>query len=384
MPRAAIFILGMHRSGTSALAGTLLHLGVALGEELLPPAPDNPKGFFENQRILRVHDTLLKELNSAWYDMRPLPLDWEQTSAASAARSALGEFTREEFSETPLWGIKDPRLSRVLPLWIDILRDETPKAVMLLRDPREVAASLMRRDAMQSGHALALWSRYNLDAERHTREIHRAFIHYPLLLADWQSEIARISDALRLSLPVTDYHKIHAVTEFLDPALRHERLEQDSRPWPEEPLQTAMSIFEQLNELARNPRSATAVSRLDEIGTRFMLDRAHPDFARLSPLDEQISYQLETLHVVLANLARLEAEQNDLHAKLAELDAAITRLRTEGENAVASHHDRLLRAIAERDAYAACMEALHRSTSWRLTGPLRAGARMFRRRQAGS
>ncbi len=379
MSRIAVFILGMHRSGTSALAGSLLRLGVTLGEELLPPAPDNPKGFFENQKILRVHDILLEQLNSAWYDIRPLPADWEQTPAASAARSALGAVVRDVFSETSLWGVKDPRLSRIFPIWRECLRAEAPKAIVLLRDPREVAASLMRRDAMRAGHALALWSRYNLDAERHTRGIPRSFVRYPLLLADWQSEITRVSDELLLSLPLSDSNKTSLVAEFLDPALHHERFGDDSHAWPQKPLETALSIFEQLDKLAGDPRSGSAISRLDEIGMRREPDRATPDFAHHSPLEEQISYQFDILQLVTENLSRMQGENDDLLTKLAEQEAAMNRLRTEDETAAAVHGTLLHRAMAERDAQATYIEAVHRSTSWRITAPLRAAARLLRR-----
>ena len=59
----SLVILGMHRSGTSALAGLVQLLGVNLGEDLLPAMPEvNEKGFFEHQEILDIHEGLLKSL----------------------------------------------------------------------------------------------------------------------------------------------------------------------------------------------------------------------------------------------------------------------------------------------------------------------------------
>jgi hypothetical protein len=36
-----VCVLGMHRSGTSALTHILQLLGVQIGDDFLPPAPDN-------------------------------------------------------------------------------------------------------------------------------------------------------------------------------------------------------------------------------------------------------------------------------------------------------------------------------------------------------
>ena len=51
---SVLLVLGMHRSGTSALAGTFSQLGLRLGDELMPATADaNPKGYFEHvQRSL--------------------------------------------------------------------------------------------------------------------------------------------------------------------------------------------------------------------------------------------------------------------------------------------------------------------------------------------
>ncbi|MGH2482289.1 MAG: sulfotransferase family protein, partial [Ktedonobacteraceae bacterium] len=62
----AIIVLGMHRSGTSAVAGMLNALGMYLGSDLMAPAADNPKGFYEHNGITNLHDELLSSLGSSW------------------------------------------------------------------------------------------------------------------------------------------------------------------------------------------------------------------------------------------------------------------------------------------------------------------------------
>ena len=59
-----IVVLGMHRSGTSAITKSLELLGVGLGSELHPAGFDNPKGFWEDRDCLEINERLLKHLET--------------------------------------------------------------------------------------------------------------------------------------------------------------------------------------------------------------------------------------------------------------------------------------------------------------------------------
>ena len=89
-----LLVLGMHRSGTSALTGVLQKLGAELGEELLAPTPDNPKGYFENSRIVDVHESLLHGLARGWQDPRALSAQWRETAEADKAFDGLSALVR--------------------------------------------------------------------------------------------------------------------------------------------------------------------------------------------------------------------------------------------------------------------------------------------------
>ena len=70
----SIIVLGMHRSGTSALTGVLSYLGADPGPSLIPGIEGiNPKGFWEHSEIVKVHNNLLTALGSSWDDERALP-----------------------------------------------------------------------------------------------------------------------------------------------------------------------------------------------------------------------------------------------------------------------------------------------------------------------
>ena len=95
-PPRVIVVLGMHRSGTSALAGTFSQLGLNLGDELMPGTADaNPKGYFEHVRIVQAHDRLLAAFGMDWADPRPLPESWMRHPATMQVRRELAALLSE-------------------------------------------------------------------------------------------------------------------------------------------------------------------------------------------------------------------------------------------------------------------------------------------------
>ena len=89
--RTAYVVLGMHRSGTSSVAGTLALLGAAAPRTLMGPAQDNPKGFWESQVVTAFNDRLLAAAGSAWDDWRAL--DATVLADPAWAEAALAKLT---------------------------------------------------------------------------------------------------------------------------------------------------------------------------------------------------------------------------------------------------------------------------------------------------
>jgi len=79
----AIIVLGMHRSGTSALTRTLNLLGCDISSQLRPPWPDNNEtGFWEPLDISEMHEEMLRSVGSSWDDVSELPRLWHQSKGA--------------------------------------------------------------------------------------------------------------------------------------------------------------------------------------------------------------------------------------------------------------------------------------------------------------
>lgn len=235
--RRQLIILGMHRSGTSALTGLFNILGAHVGNTLLSANQFNPNGYYESEAIVREHDALLSALGRSWSDERPMPLGWIDSSVAVHARSRMMQIFKNEFTVTNLSVMKDPRICRILPLWQDIFMEMgiQPVYLITLRAPNEVISSLQRRDGIHEHKAALLYVAHLLDAERDTRGQRRLIVEYSDLLQDWAGVLLSIQNSLRIELPALSDEDSMRIGMFLNPDLRHfvadqSALNEESRP----------------------------------------------------------------------------------------------------------------------------------------------------------
>ncbi len=158
-------VLGMHRSGTSMVAGSLALCGVEFGRHLVPASPSNALGHWEHEGVVAIHDRLLAEFGLNWHDPDPLPAGWEDAPGAHAAEQQLERLLGAEFAQVPVWGVKDPRISRLLPLWhrLTARLGLSPRYLHVLRPAEDTAASLVRRNGLSLNHARSLWLAYQHD-----------------------------------------------------------------------------------------------------------------------------------------------------------------------------------------------------------------------------
>jgi hypothetical protein len=219
----AICVLGMHRSGTSAMAGLLRLLGVDLGRYLMAPAADNPKGFWEHGPIVRIHAAILEKLGSHYADIRPLPDGWMNRPEIAPLKEQLRRQIQDDFGRVPLWGFKDPRACLLIPIWRDLFQEGGIHAryILVARNPLEIAESMTSRSIVTFKRALLSTLLHLLEAERQTRGAVRVVVPYAELMADWRRQVEWIGAALGIRWPNAIESIAGKVSEFLDPGLRH-------------------------------------------------------------------------------------------------------------------------------------------------------------------
>jgi GT2 family glycosyltransferase len=264
--KRAIVVLGMHRSGMSALTRIINLLGVELGDDLLAASQDNEKGYFEHSTTMLLNQQVLERLGTSWDSATPLPEYWWDDPKIISLRNELLAKLRQDFDKVPLWGIKDPRLCRLLPMWKSIFAglNSTPNYILMLRNPYGVAASLAKRNGFSLNKSLLLWLRYVLEAERGTRGSTRVFITYDEFMYDWQTAMEQVASGLDLKFLRLMESARGEISELLSPSLRHHKHERAAS-------QFQPSIFSGWSDTVYRAMEAAAqgdeskISKLEEI-----------------------------------------------------------------------------------------------------------------------
>jgi len=237
--RQAILVLGMHRSGTSAVAGALVLAGGAPPLEAMPATDDNPRGYWESRKIAQFNNALLESAGSRWSDSANIGDGWFGAPEREDDAARAADLVCREFGGTGVIVCKDPRICRLLPVWKRAfeLMEADCHPVMVIRNPVDVAASLCRRAAdprfrpaaMGSlAEGLLLWLRYHLDAERHSRGLRRVVLEYESMLGDWTSAFAPLFSEGILHRPSME--SAGRIGEFLDPRLNRGGIPETEQP----------------------------------------------------------------------------------------------------------------------------------------------------------
>lgn len=139
-----ILVLGVPRSGTSAVAGALHHLGVDMGEGHLQPGNQwNERGYFEDLRWQRLN----KQITGERYGHR-------QPKDISKRLQMAYEALAVQCSQSPLWGMKDPRLCFTVHHFWKYLDDA--RIISVHRSPMASARSLAQHSRENYGGKFAM------------------------------------------------------------------------------------------------------------------------------------------------------------------------------------------------------------------------------------
>jgi hypothetical protein len=222
-PARIIAVLGMHRSGTSAMARALGYIGASLGNDFIENMPEvNAKGFWEDATLNRVNIELLRLLGCDWLSNRRIPsASWDTPEVALLVDHAVAILI-EKLKGVEIFAFKDPRTAILLPFWqrafakvgVDV------SYLLALRHPVSVAESLQRRDGIDPAKADFLWLHYTIPSIQQTEGSRRVLVDYDLLMDQPVHELTRIAQALDLTTP-TVAAQTEFAGKFLSQELRH-------------------------------------------------------------------------------------------------------------------------------------------------------------------
>jgi len=225
MKQTCILVLGMHRSGTSALTGTLGLLDVYLGSQLMEANFANEKGYFENNTLFKINEELLSQIDSSWDDLFYDEIKLENIKDLNKLKQAI----KKEFELSDVFAIKDPRLAFLFPVYKKVLEELNIdiKIILPYRNPIEVANSLHVRNDMSMEKGMLLWAYHFLLTEKFSRSYKRVFVGFDKLMSESEAVVKQISNKLDLDLDSKYIENKKEINEFLEPSLKHHNISID-------------------------------------------------------------------------------------------------------------------------------------------------------------
>jgi hypothetical protein len=369
-PAAQVVVLGMHRSGTSALTGLLRLMGLWAGEEEdFPPADaHNEAGYWEHRGVWSVDEAILQTLGTSWSEAVDLDLSRLDEGLRARFRGRAREIVRD-LDRRGSWVIKDPRLCLLFPFWRELL--DRPFCVLIYREPLPVARSLAARDGFPLPYGIAIWEMYTREALASTRGLPRVLISHRELMANPAATLRRLHRHLVQSRPELARFQVPTAEEIravLDPALVHHphepEIERSYLTGPQLALLEALADGSALDLDPVPPLSAGALDLLVSYRglldtTRSLRDRLTVETNTTASLQQAQEGQFAAYQNALATgAAEMQRAQNALASGAAEIQ------RT--QNALASGAEDLQRALSWVDELDALFSAILDSRSWKI------------------
>jgi hypothetical protein len=283
------FVLGMHRSGTSALTGMLAQAGFAIPSDLMPATNANPKGYWESVNIMRLNEDFLAGMESHWTSSLSLPAGWSQSISGREWRTSLINIISESFRGAQLPTIKDPRFCTLilgLEPWLESRLIETSFFIPI-RHPLEVCNSLWQAEGIELNRALRLWIKSILTTEETTRGYPRKFINFedliqnPINVLETCLELIKNTDNLEITNRKADSQNmvkneaISNATTFIEKSLRRQRAEISKKDIME--LENIFSV--RLIDLAETVYLAIIANLTDDKAISKALDEIRPNMS---------------------------------------------------------------------------------------------------------
>jgi len=265
------FLAGFHRSGTSLLASGCDAIGYSVGAgPLMAASFDNPKGYYENKRLVKINEAIQRDVNSDWDDIF-FALGDQEPRLSEKYRLKIRDFLNQEFliDPQPNYVLKDPRVMQTYGIWRKAIRAmglNCPEIIFIHRNPLECAQSQRARyETSFEGkgepfhyfgkdlrETLLLWYAYSmrflmtLDGER------MIMLRYSDLLTSPEPVLQQLADWSGLGRDDAQIKRF--VSGFFETGLRHhERSSEELRQATLE-IPYVYKLFQQLEALADKPQ----------------------------------------------------------------------------------------------------------------------------------
>jgi hypothetical protein len=205
-----VMVLGMHRTGTSTVAGVLHHLGVSMGNRLMPPTDDNPKGYYEDEDFYELNQKFVDSWK-AENVFDPTPDILEQYKILLGGRSIH-----------EIWGMKDPRLCVMAKHIVSFISDL--RMILVDRHADDCISSMVKRYAVSPLEGAQIRKRF---LDNRSRLVDGFIgpvenVRYESLLCEPRKVIEKIVRFAFYEMEKPSDETIEKAMEFIDPKLNRE------------------------------------------------------------------------------------------------------------------------------------------------------------------
>ena len=357
-----IVVLGPHRSGTSVITRGLQVMGVELGKKLMPPVEgNNDKGFWEDTDINSLNIEMLNSLNSDWHFLTPI-----QPSDVSALRrdgyvSRALELLKEKTFGIHTFGFKDPRVSKLLPLWKEVFVQShlNVNYVITLRHPLSVCQSLAKRDGFDIEKGALLWLEHMISSLVGTVGENCIIVDYDRLMQWPETELKRLAKRLQLQIDFPELQKFKS--EFIDKKLRHTAYQVNDSIFDEVMPPLARDVYTEALKVAMDDTQLETAYLKDKIA------RWNNEFSREKSalvLADKLTSKVISINQILAEKNQILDEKNRV---LAEKE----RVLAEKEQTLHILTSQLTERVAQVQALTAQLYEITSSKAWQVAMMLR-------------
>ena len=351
----ALVVLGMHRSGTSAVTGALRLCGAWVGDEseLTGANEENPRGFWERRDIRRICDRLLQTVGAEWWKVA----NFDPSSIPPVTlNEQRQEFVRvvSTLNDHRTWVIKEPRLCLLLPVLRDYLTN--PFCIHVYRNPLEVARSLQKRNGFGIAGGIALWEAYNrhaLNAAANMPRVmvsHESLMKHPVETLDGLLERLEAQGVTHLARPDEE-----EVGRFISPALYRCKATEEEEYEYLTPSQCVLWEKLRTTPIRTDGKSSPA----SPVARQNLLD--------LESSQRSIDHHKEAIRGFVLDLKGRDATIREGDNTIRDRDGEIRALK-----------QRASALNAQLEKRTTAIHDLQESNSWKITAPLRTVATLAR------
>jgi len=351
-------VLGMHRSGTSTITRGLQVMGVDLGDRLMQlDAGNNDKGFWEDIDINTLNVEMLNALDNDWHQLTLISREELELLKRDGFLNHATELLQQKTNHSNLFGLKDPRISKLLPFWKEVFNccNYDVGYILAVRHPISVALSLANRNGIDMEKSHLLWLIHTVKSLSGIIGGNYIVVDYDNLMKDAGHELNRIAGKFKLKLDREELEKYKS--EFLDHNLRHTVFTYDDLMQHEKSSDFLREVFATVTGLSiDNPIdnndllhiTAKWEAELEQLKLSFVMadkafkhiDIVHRQLAEKETLilkvKEEKEDKIKKLNESLKNAEDLATQIDLLNQQLAEKDKLILQEKEERSKILAS------------------------------------------------